>query len=99
MLEKAVSVFLIKHPEFIENELDFVGMEVDVGGILCDLLFRKGKTYYIVEVKRFPRRDIKAHRDKAQLYAQQFEKYLIEKKEPECESIIPVLVTTSESIC
>jgi len=96
MGQRAVSTFLIKHPEFIQSDLDFVGMEVDVGAMSFDLLFRKGKTYYVVEVTRFPGIDTKARRRKVLLYAQQFEKYLIEKFEPECESIIPILVTTSQ---
>jgi RecB family endonuclease NucS len=91
-LEEAVSTFLIKNPDLIKRGAKLVSMQVENRLTRFDLLFRKEKTYFVVEVKR-RRPATNALKRKVTKYAYLFEQLIIQENQ-ECESIVPVLVTT-----
>jgi len=60
--EDAVKTYLVKHPEKIDRDLTLFGVgelyhsPLRVKGHNCiDMIFRRGNTYYLVEVKSGPR--------------------------------------------
>ena len=49
---EAVRSYVIRHSEIIEPDLEFLSVELYLGPKRqADILFRKGKKYYVVEVK------------------------------------------------
>jgi RecB family endonuclease NucS len=93
MGQGAVSTYLIRHSEEIEEDLKLVGMEVDVFGKSFDMLFRKEDAYFVVEIKRrwYPTENWMEKI--VQRYAEEFEK-LLNLKGQKYQFIQPVLVVT-----
>jgi hypothetical protein len=93
--EEAVRSYIIRHPQIIERGLDFLSVELYLeGSSRVDVLFRKEKTYYIVEAK-YEKWTEKVVR-KQVLQEVEALRNTLERKRVNFERIMPVVVTSWE---
>jgi len=94
--EEAVRSHIIRHSEKIERGLEFLSVELYLARrLMADVLFRKGKKYYITEIK-YGRPKERRVRDKVLMYSNVLTETLRERK-VDFEEIIPVVVWSEET--